>query len=334
MNFIFTDTTRKDTCYLDGSFELDMEIGRKDDKEYENDFEIAIPASDYKKAYHVIGGYLYSVNTEYGGKIYGIKTNSEDKIVTLTGLCFRGMLDRFIVEPTSGAEYLVLSGTLKSCLNKLLAPVLGDIFYLGTVPSITITSHKVHRYTSMLKAVERLLKSQKKKLVIEAVSVSGKMKVKLSVDDIVDRSDSVEVSQDTGLTFNIESSSLEYIYMICAGSGNLKDRLIVYLRKKVDGTIEEVSSFTPGIDEYVYFYDYPSETDRDELIVRGIEKFEEINPLDKFDVDSYDELADIPIGDKITGRDYLTGTKATKKITGKVIRMSDGILEIETKVGD
>lgn len=121
-------------------------------------------------------------------------------------------------------------------------------------------------------------------------------------------------------------------HLICLGKGELKDRKVIDLYVQEDGSIEKDRQHYKGIEEIAEIYDY-SNAEEDELYKKGIEKLKnEMNSSEfKAEVDEVEE--DWPIGDSISGRDYISGIEVSQPIIEKNCTVKDGEIEIEYKIG-
>lgn len=328
MEFIIADANGIDTCIVPDTASIDMELGG----ESKNDFTLTIPYNEYDQEKQMAKGYVYCNGTEYGGILEDPEENTSSETITFGGDTFRGMLKMKIVQPPKNSAYRVLNGSLESCMRSLIGNRFGQFFVVTGDSGITIENWKVDRFSYLLQALEKLLKSVGKRIDIAANGLGDSLFVEISAKDIDDRSEDVEISQDGNVHFKIKKVTRRYEYMTCAGSGELENRMVVYLHCDQNGNVTEVDSIPDGINVREYFHDYPSAESLEELIKSGTEKFTEINKKDEQSVTttSEDELA---IGDIVGGRSYKTGFYLSEAITEKIIKYSRNRLTISYKVG-
>jgi len=86
MELILTDTEGIDIRRLD-YIKADFDIGG------ENDFEIIVSADDWKEDVN-FGARVYVPNTEYGGMIGELETNTAENAIYIRGYCWRGLLQK------------------------------------------------------------------------------------------------------------------------------------------------------------------------------------------------------------------------------------------------
>ena len=138
------------------NYEADFDI-TTDVENYTNNFQIRMQLPDTKE------GLLYKENeynckvfcpgTEFGGEISGSMTDIQNNEIIYTGRTWRGMQAQYIIEPPTGQDYLIVSGTLRNCLLQF---PMNPIIQIG-VASQTVTNHQVHRYVKTCEGVKRLL---------------------------------------------------------------------------------------------------------------------------------------------------------------------------------
>lgn len=329
MEFYLTDTDRYDMMYLPDKCSIDVEVGSN------NDFEIEIPVSLYNSEICEKGRYIYCAGTEYGGRIEGIKSDTSDGIVKIYGETFRGMLKDKVVEPPTGEAYLYVSGDLTECLKTLLGGQYTGIFRVSdTLTGISVNSFKINRYDYILDAMESLLQPNGYRLDISVINEESQFFVELSakVNEVDD-----EISQDYDFNFSIEKKMLKYNYMIALGSGQLEQRTVIYLHRKDDGTVEQVSGIPNGDDIRVYKYDYSSSDsagNETELIDSATKKFDEINEADSQTMTISDgSQIELELGSVVSGRDYITGITIQEPVTKKILKIKNGISSVSYGIG-
>lgn len=329
MEIWLTDVERIDTVCLPDSGTVDLEIGTDTD----NDFEMVIPYKDYDQEKYMTEGYLYVPGTEYGGKIIRVLEDTSEKSLIFNGITFRSMLSRKIVQPPSGSDYIILSGDLHECLSDLIGARFGDLVVVPeSTTGITVSNYHVDRYINLKTAIDKLLNPYGYRLDINVDGSAEKMHLIISAKPVTDYSEEIEVSQDGNLNFRIGKAVPAYTHMICAGSGDLKDREIVFLDWN-NGNPKEITSIPSEETVREFFYDYPNAEDRSSLINGGIDKFFEINKTDTQEV-TFSASDDVyEIGDIVGGRSYVTGFTVSEPISQKIVKINHNRIDITYKVG-
>lgn len=327
---VFANSEGIDTCIIPESALLDLELG----DETGNDFELIIPYSDFTDELFEVGGYVYIPGTEYGGKVLEITEDTESEEIMLSGISFRGMLASRIAKPPPGEDYLVLNGEIGTCLNNLLDGAFGDFMYVTEDSAdVPVSGYKVARYTDLLSACNKLASRHQCNFVIMADGSGEKLHVALSAVPASDYSEETEASQDGTLSFRISDGLPAVTHLICAGPGELKDRMIIFLDWN-SGSPVVVPAIPSGSDVRECLYDYPNAESADDLIENGIEKFIELNKTASQTVKSA-EVEDVyEIGDVVAGRSYVTGIQVVSHISQKVVKYESGKLSVTYKVGE
>ena len=118
-------------------------------------------------------------------------------------------------------------------------------------------------------------------------------------------------------------------HLICLGSGQLKDRMVVHLYANEDREISQTQTFI-GEKEIQAVYDYPNAEDATALVRDGTKKLTELISTDEMEV-SIEEGSDIDvdIGDVVGGHDYITGIDVKVTVTKKVLKIIGGVSSVE-----
>lgn len=325
--YVTTDKNRAETGVIPASAELDLEIGPQS----QNDFALTIPTKVYDKSKIVTDGYLYCQGTEYGGKMLRRKSSTGTATVTMKGDTWRGMLAKKVVKPASGQSVRTLSGDLNTIISTLIGDIFGGVM-VGKTTSAgkSVTGWKTG-YMSLLDVLNQIMESVDYRLKITADAITGPLTVTVEAVPVVDRSADVEVSQDMGITYTVTESSGGYTHMTAVG-GEGDEQIVVYLKRSKAGKVTEVDSIPEGPDVREYLH-ISTQTDKDQLIAEATEQFMEICEGDEQEVDIDSQMDDMPIGDIVGGRDYVTGITVAQPITQKVIKYTDGRQTIQYKTG-
>lgn len=320
---ILADQNLKD---IDPVMDADIDIAIGSD---ENDYEIKIQRDKWRSDY-TFGNAFYIKDTEYGGIIGEVDTNTAEDTISLLGMTWRGMLDKKIIRPPTGEDYKKVSGELNTVLSDLVTEHFGDYFVVSQDDTgIVVADYQFDRYCTLLSGIMKMLKSVGYRLRIRYIQQERGQPgyVELSAVPIVDYSEQIELSQDSQLNFTFKNYRNGVNHLICLGKGELQDRQVIDLYVQKDGSIG-TEQYYKGIEEIAATYeDTSSETD--ELEERGRERLQKLMNSTSFAMDVETLNMDVEIGDIIGGRDYLTGLYAKKPIVKKIYRVQDGKTSLE-----
>lgn len=319
---ILADQNLRDICpVMDAG--IDIAIGE------ENNYEIKVRRDKWSSEY-TFGNAFYIKETEYGGIIGEVDTNTAEDTISLLGMTWRGMLDKKIICPPPGSDYKTVSGELNLILNDLVAEHFDDYFVVLQVDTgVSVTNYQFDRYCTLLSGISKMLKSVGYRLQIRYIQQERGQPgyIELSAVPIVDYSEQIELSQDSQLNFTFKNCRNGVNHLICLGKGELQDRQVIDLYVQKDGSIGNEQYYT-GVREVAATYeDTSSETD--ELEEKGREKLQELMNSTSFSMDVETLNMDVAIGDIIGGRDYLTGLYAKKPIAKKIYKVEDGKTSLE-----
>jgi hypothetical protein len=120
-------------------------------------------------------------------------------------------------------------------------------------------------------------------------------------------------------------------HLICLGSGELQNRIVVHLYVDADGNISQTQTFF-GADEIAAVYDYAG-ADQATLIQSGTQQLKNMASHDSFQM-QLETVNPVAIGDIVGGRDYITGYRMTAPIVNKICRWRNGFENTEYKLSD
>lgn len=321
---IFANEVGRDICVL---IEKKIDIDLND----QSDFEVVVDVSSWQDDFKKKNSRIYIADTEYGGLVGGLKTDTSAGTVTIAGHTWRGILKRKVIEPPAGQAYKVISGELNTCIRELTKE-LSVLFYVPDEDSgATVTNFQFDRYTTLLAGIEKMLKSKGYKLAIRYVKEEKTPGyVELKAAPIEDYSSTTELSQDTGLNFTFEETKNGVNHLICLGQGELTSRVVKHLYIQADGSVGNTQYFF-GVDEETEVYE-DTNAEADELIERGTEKLLELASRQIFKMDIADAEKEYEIGDIIGGRDYITGMSMKKPIVNKIYTEQNGRISKDYKL--
>lgn len=309
-----------------------LNVGLDIDLNGTRDFEVSIHRNAWGQEYEY-GGYIFRPGTEIGGRIGRIYTDTALDVIKVCGLTWRGMLNGKVIEPPSGQDYRKVSGELNTVLKNLIEPEFDGLFVVSSENTgVTVTNYQFERYTDLLNGITKMLQSVSHRIQLSYVEESKELGyVLVEAVPIVDYSSEIELSQDSGLDFQLNDIRNGYNHMIIAGKGELADRNIIHLYAWPDGSIQKTQYYT-GIDERTYVYENTS-TESAEVEEKAREEFLEIMNRQEFGMDTSALDLDVSIGDIIGGRDYLTGTYMAKPVLNIIYTTdSEGNMKTEYQV--
>lgn len=308
--------------------DIDLEIGD------ENTFQITLdyPEWDGSLSYNKR---IYVPGTEYGGIIKDIEGATNTDQIFVRGYTWRGYLAHRIIEPPAGEDYRYISGELNEAIDAVLTSVLGGslsaLFHASSESTgVTLMNYRFNRYVDAAEGLTAMLASKGYRLNISYVQTETSGYVELSAQPAENHGD-IEISQDTRLDFASQDYRMGINHLVCLGAGELSERVIIHLYADGAGNISQTQTIT-GMEEMVDTYDSPA-ADADILLEMGTERFKELLNFKKFEA-AYKDIdnLDLPLGDTITGRDYITGNIVTKPITRKIVRRENGLITTEYKI--
>lgn len=300
--------------------EYDFEIGDE-----ENSFLVTCPRAEWESVAN--DSRIYIPGTEYGGLFKRLESDTKGNSVAVGGLTWRGMLQKKIISPPSGADYATDSGELNAILGSRVSAAFPGLF-VGSSESTGITvSFQYQRYVTLYDGLKALLKSVGYKMQIEYDQVQRKIVV--SAVPIVDYSSEIEYSSDMSADYSMTIDRTGVNHLVCLGSGELRNRIVEHLYVDGNGVISQTQTFF-GENEIAEVYDYAGAS-QDDLIQSGIDQLKGELNLNEFRIELESER-EVAVGDIVGSRDYITGYTVTAPITTKIVKFEDGFVNIEYKL--
>ncbi len=321
MDLIYTDKDHNDVGVLK-DYTFDLAFGTD-----ENDFELTL---DLVNHCCVANCLVYIENTEYGGIIDKLNVITRDNKLVYKGRTWHGVLASKVIVPDEGEAYLTISGDANRVIGNLLERFgLTNLFEASPDTSgLTISSYSFDRYIDGYSGIVKML-----------TSVFGKLKftfkngkVVLSAHPIVDYSKDEQFDNDQ-VEMDIEKTYNPVNHLICLGKGELTERQVVHLYTDGNGNISPRQTFT-GLQEVTATYDYSNAESQEELVKSGKEKLKEYATEDKVQMDFASEQTIYDIGDIIGAKEIKTGIFAIERITKKIVTITQGLVNIQYKVGE
>lgn len=321
MDLIYMTANREDIGVL-REYDFDLAFGAD-----ENTFECRIQAYS-----HCCdgGGFLYCEGTEYGGIIDSITSDTETGEVVYAGRTWHGILNSKILCPSSGANYMVVTGEVNTILGRIISTIgLSSLFSASEDDTgVTISNYQMDRYIGAYDGIRKMLAANNLKLKID---FQGGMVV-LSAQKVVNYSESGEFDADQ-ISLSIKQNFNRVNHLICLGSGQLASRMVYHLYADAKGEISAKQTFT-GPYEVAAVYDFPNVESQSELIRYGKERLKELMEENTMSVNAESDSGLYDVGDIVGGRDDVTGILAAAEITKKIVTIQSSRVSISYKVGD
>ena len=300
---IATKADHTDLCAV-VDFTLDMVIGHD--------------RQDFKASFDPIegvggGSLLYIDGTEYGGVVDDVTTDTETGIASYHGRTWDGILAAKRIMPPSGSAYRTVSGEANSVLASLVTLLdIGSVFAASTAASgITISSYQFDRFVDAYEGIYKMLQSAGAKLVMHRENGVTVMEAKAAAT-ISDEADS------DLLDFMLTKTNRTVNHLVCAGEGELQDRVVIDLYADASGNVSQVQSLF-GIDEITDFYDY-NNADAVELLAEGTKKLQEYQTKGAVEI-THIGSGEWDVGDTLVARDNKSGTTVSAPIVGKTVKV-------------
>ena len=317
MDLIYTNSEREDQGCL-SAYAFDLSYGAS-----ENDFAMVIGIAEAVLDY---GAVIYMEGTEYGGIVDAKNTTSNSESVTYKGRTWHGVLNSKIIEPDAGENYCVVSGDANVILSLLIDRMgLSDLFTAKKeAAGIDIARYQFHRFCYGYDGIADMLSDNGAKLKM----VWKNRTVELSAVPIDDYTES-PVDGDIA-TLTVEQHKNKVNHLICLGSGELSEREVIHLYADQNGTIGDTQYFT-GLDEVTEKYENSNSED---LRSDGVKRFNELRNNDKAEITlPENDVLIYDIGDIVEASDVQTGVVATAPVTQKIVRINNGAISTEYKIG-
>lgn len=311
---IYTDAAHVDQGAV-RSFEMDLAFGSD-----EQDFEISFAEPSLSG-----GELLYIDGTEYGGIIDAVTQSTETDAVIYAGRTWHGMLAGKIVKPPSNANYYTLSGDANSCIRSLLTKVgLTDVLTGRSTSAGISVSYQFERFCNAYDGLLKMLASADAVLRIERHDGITELwaEPRVTIED--------EADSDL-MDFAITDSVRVPNHLVCAGEGELQDRVVVDLYADSAGNVSQTQTLT-GVDEIAVLYNY-NNADQAELIAEGTKELQSYQLGGGADL-QVNSKGDWHVGDRIQVRDNRTGLVIVSTIAKKIVKVKDGVLTVDYEVGD
>ena len=329
MRLIWTDKLRRPMGYVSNA-NIDFEVGK--DKDSLNDFEVEFKRYDWTRE---IGQscIMYVQETEFGGIVKEIYTDTSANAITAKGYTWRGMMTKKIISPQAGQDYAYANGEINSIIKSFVEKEFPGMFYgVSKDTGVTVNNFQFERYCTLHDGMVKMLKSVGHRLDIRYIegSASEIGYVQVQAVPIVDYSEEYELSNDNHMNFTMTDNQRGTNHLICLGKGELKDRLVIHLYTDENNNIVRTQNFK-GAEEIAEVYD-SSGSEESDLIKNGTEKLEKSKNHKEYTMTMEKLDLEVDVGDIVGGRDYLTGESMQKPIGRKIWTVAEGKEKLEYKL--
>lgn len=316
MELIYTDEDYR-RIGVKRSFALDLSFGVDG-----NDFELTLATNESMPML----GLVYVDGTEWGGRVEsdGVDTTGDVPVNKYYGRTWHGILATHIVMPTG--DYYTMTGEAHQAIKSLIAYIgLADIFTVPPDKSDFTLNYQVARFSDAYTALRNALKSVGARLKIERKNGETRLSAVAITNAVEDGKGSSK--------YTAKRSTRPTNHLVCAGEGELSERVVVHLYADEDGNISQTQSLF-GIDEVAELYDYTS-ADSTKLVEDGTKKLQEIlSGKDTCSLSSPTER-NLYVGDVVGFINRETGFGITSEVTNITVSITEtGVPDISYDIGD
>lgn len=308
---------------------LDSNVTFDTNGEYE--FSVQIARSNWYPEL-TFSSYVYITDTEYGGIIGEVLTDTTLDYVELKGITWRGRLQYKVIEPPAGSDYKTVSGELNQVMKALIEPEFDGLFEVSSKNTgVSVKNCQFDRYCTLLEGLTKMLKSVGYRLQIRLIKDQGEpCYVLIEAVPIVDYSSQIELSQDSQLNFTMDDKQNGVNHLVVTGKGELQERNVFHLYVQKDGSIGK-TQYYKGLDEISAVYENTS-TETAELEKTSMEQLQKLMNKKTFQMDVAKLGIEVGIGDIVGGRDYLTGMYMSKPIENIIYEITNDVESITYKL--
>lgn len=323
--FIVTDARGIEQGYLKADFDID--IGDQ------NDFEITMPLTSYQSSHVEFGSRFYpeatrqgiarsddEMGSEYGGIIEDMEPDTKNNTIKLLGYTWRGLLGQKII--MSSGPY---SGDANDIIRQIVGNAFDNLYVVDAIKSgISVENYSFDGYPTMLDGFHDML-GEEGKLCCRCLDGV----VHLTAEKVVDYSNEYEYSQDNRISFTVKDYRRGINHLVVIGKDVIGEPVVVHVYADELGNISTTQTLK-GLAERMQVYEYTSLESKEALVEAGKKRLKELMNYKKLEISVEDMEADV--GDIVGGRERITGITLKRPIKSKILKITDGKLEIEYQV--
>lgn len=308
---------------------MDSNITVDTNGEYE--FSVQIARSNWYPEL-TFSSYVYITDTEYGGIIGEVLTDTTLDYVELKGITWRGRLQYKVIEPSAGSDYKTVSGELNQVMKTLIEPEFDGLFRVSSEDTgISVKNFQFDRYCTLLEGLTKMLKSVGYRLQIRLIKEQDEpCYILIEAVPIIDYSAQIELSQDSRMNFTMDDKQNGVNHLVVTGKGEMQERNIFHLYVQKDGSIGK-TQYYKGLNEISAVYENTS-TETAELEKTSAEQLQKLMNKKTFQMDVAKLGIEVGIGDIVGGRDYLTGMYMSKPIENIIYEITNDVESITYKL--
>lgn len=265
--------------------------------------------------------------TEWGGLVDSCEDALESGVSTTTwsGRTFHGLLCGKVLCPPAGQDYLTASGDANDCLRSLVARCgLSDFFEVPAAKAGIDVRYTFDRYCDAYTGIRKMLASSSARLMIRREDGRTLMWAEAA------EAHGDGIDSDL-LDFSAKRATRPVNHLVCAGTGELHERVVVHLYADEAGNVSRTQTLK-GSDEVCELYEYSS-ADEAKLVEDGTKKLKGYQSQGSVDVTVHDGLT-LYVGDTVTAANREVGRTVTATVGKKIVKVSGGIAAISYEVGD
>ena len=130
-----------------------------------NNWQLSVPKEVWTQIPIVKGNYLYEPGTEWGGRVEGVKSQTEE--IILTGPTWRGLLSRKVISPPAGQAYKVITSMdANAAIAELISNSFGELVKVKSeIAGVNVSGQ--FRYANLLGAIHTMLNQYGLRLSVE-----------------------------------------------------------------------------------------------------------------------------------------------------------------------
>lgn len=298
-------------------FVLDLSFGDSG-----NNFELSCPSLP------ISCGCLVAVEgTEWGGLVDSCEDALEGGVSTTTwsGRTFHGLLCGKVLCPPAGQDYLTAEGDANDCLRSLVSRVgLSGFFTVPEAKAGVYVKCQFDRYCDAYTGIRKMLAASSARLMVRREDGRTLMWAEAA------EAHGDGIDSDL-LDFSAKRATRPVNHLVCAGTGELHERVIVHLYADEAGNVSRTQTLK-GADEVCELYDHSS-ADEAKLVEDGTKKLKGYQSQGSVDVTVHDGLT-LYVGDTVTAANREAGRTVTATVGKKIVKVSGGIAAISYEVGD